>query len=558
MPQNWLYISNFFNFKEKIIFLSLVIVIIGALVFWGISIYFSLTKPIAKQGGSYTEGIIGQPLYINPLLSQTSEADADLTQLVYSSLFKYNAGGELLGDLAESYEVSSDQKIYTVHLKKEIKWHDGESLNASDVFFTISILQDPAYKSPLRQNWQGVEVRQLDDLTLEFSLKNPYFGFLDNLTVGILPKHIWENIAPEKFTLADYNLSPVGSGPYKFYDFQKDSSGNILSYELQSFENYSSGEPYIPKIIFNFYPDEDSALEAYNKKEILGISGVSPEKISGTKISQSAHIYEISVPRYFSVFFNQNKSVSLANDEVRWALVCAVNRQKIVDEVLKSKGISVHAPFLPQMKEYAGDIERCESDPERAKEILEKEGWKLGEDGIREKDGIRLEFEIFTTDWPELAQTADILKEQWKEIGVDVKISVLTVSDLQQNYIRPREYDALLFGQAASFNPDPCSFWCSSQKRDPGFNLSLFEDSEADKILEGAREVLDENERAKEYRRFQEIINEKNPATFLYSPLYLYSVSKQIKGIELENVNIPSQRFSEINKWYVNTKRVRK
>lgn len=558
MPQNWPRISEFLSFKEKIIFLSLIIVIAGALVFWGASIYFSLTKPVAEHGGIYTEGIIGQPLYINSLLSQTSEADADLTQLIYSRLFKYSAEGKLVGDLAESYETSSDQKIYTVYMKKGVKWHDGEDINASDVFFTISILQDPAYKSPLRQNWQGVEIRQIDDYTLEFALKNSYFGFLDNLTVGILPKHIWENIAPEKFTLADYNLEPIGSGPYKFYDFQKDSSGNILSYELKAFENYFAGEPYISEIIFNFYPNEDSAIEAYSKKEILGMSGISPEKISGAKIAQSANIYEIAVPRSFSVFFNQNKSVSLANDEVRLALACAVNRQEIINEVLKGKGISVHSPFLPQMKEYAGDMERCESDPEKAKEILEEKGWKLSDDGLREKDGVKLEFEIFTTDWPELAQTADILKKQWKEIGADVKISVLAVSDIQQNYIRPREYDALLFGQAASFNPDPCSFWCSSQKRDPGLNLSLFDDKEVDKILEEAREISDENERIEKYRRFQEIINDKNPAVFLYSPLYLYPVNNQVKGVELKNLNAPSQRFSEINKWYIKTKRIRK
>lgn len=558
MPQNWIYISKFLSFKEKIIFSFLIFIIIGGFISWGTIAYFSLTKPVAKQGGSYTEGIIGQPLYVNPLLSQSSETDADLTRVIYSGLLKLNGNGNLIGDLAKSWDISSDQKTYTLHLKENAVWHDGEKLNADDVFFTISILRDPAYKSPLRYNWQGVAIKQIDDHTLAFELKKSYFGFLNNLTVGILPKHIWENVAPEKFALADYNLEPVGSGPYKFYDFQKDSSGNILSYELRSFENYFSNRPYISKITFNFYPNEDSAIEAYNKKEILGISGISPEKISRLKTAGSAAIYEIAIPRYFSVFFNQNKSVALADSEVRKALVCAVNRQEIIEKVLSGKGVNINSPFLPQMKEYAGDIERCDSDIEEANKILEEAGWKLSENGIREKDGTKLEFRIFTTDWPELAQTADILKSQWKEIGASAEVNVLTISDLQQNYIRPREYDALLFGQATSLNPDPCPFWCSSQKRDPGLNLSFFGDDEVDKILEEAREISDENERIEKYRRFQEIIKNKNPAAFLYSPLYLYSVNRQVKGLELKSLNAPSQRFSEINKWYVKTKRVRK
>ncbi len=558
MPQNWIYISKFLSFKEKIIFSFLVFLILGGLVSWGVIAYFSLTKPVAKSGGSYTEGVIGQPLYVNPLLSQASETDADLTRIIYSGLFKPDGRGGLIEDLAESWDISPDQKTYTVRLKKNVIWHDGEKFSADDVFFTISILQDPAYKSPLRYNWQGVNIKQIDNYTLAFSLEKPYFGFLNNLTLGILPKHIWENIAPEKFALTDYNLEPIGSGPYKFYDFQKDSNGNILSYELHSFKNYFADPPYISKITFNFYSNEDSAIEAYNRKEILGISGISPEKISRLKTAKNTAIYEIAIPRYFSIFFNQNKSVPLADDKVRKALVCAVNRREIIEEVLSGKGIRVDSPFLPQMKEYAGDIEKCESNAEKAKQILEETGWKLNKDNVREKDGTKLEFKIFTTDWPELAQTADILKSQWEKIGANAEVNVLTVSDLQQNYIRPREYDALLFGQATSFNPDPCPFWCSSQKRDPGLNLSLFSNDEADKILEEARKTLDENKRIEKYRRFQEIIKDKNPAAFLYSPLYLYSVNKQVKGLDIKSLNAPSQRFSEVNKWYIKTKRIRK
>ncbi len=481
-----------------------------------------------------------------------------MVQLIYSGLLKYNSEGKLTEDLAESYEVSEDSLVYTFHLRKNARWHDGEAVSAADLVFTVNALQDPAYKSPLRYNWQGVEVRQIDDYTVSFSLKSPYFGFLGNLTTGILPKHIWENVSPEKFSLADYNLRPIGSGPYKFTDFQKDSGGNILSYDLNSFPEYYKGKPYISRITLYFYPDESSLVEAYNKKEIKGMNNITPEGAAAIKDSKNTVLYELGYPRYFSVFFNQNKSVPLASDEVRLALAAAVNRQEIIDKVLFGKGVAVYFPFLPQMSEYATDVQKQEFDIEKANKILDDNKWERGDDGIREKNGVKLEFDLLTSDWPELAQTADILHEQWKKIGVDAKVSVLAISDLQQNYIRPREYDALLFGQVANLNPDPYPYWHSDGKRDPGLNFALFDDKNADALLEEARGELDEQKRIEKYREFQKILSEKNPAVFLYSPYYIYPVDKQVKGIDAKIINNPSGRFANVEEWYIKTKRVRK
>lgn len=514
-----------------------------------------------KAGGHYTEGIIGQPAYINPLLSYTREADDDLVHLIYSGLLKYNEKGELEEDLAERYEVSEDKKIYTVFLRRGVKWHDGESLDASDVFFTISVLKDQTYKSSLRFNWQGAEVRQVDDYTLEFSLKRPYFGFLDNLTIGILPKHIWEKISPEKFTLADYNLRPIGSGPYSFFDFQKDADGNILTYELNSFPEYYRGRPNISKITFNFYFDENSEaiIEDYNKKEIMGMSSIVPEKIGRIKSPKTTELYEISLPRYFSVLFNQKESIPLANDKVREALAYATDRNEIIEKVQNGKGVAVFSPFLPSMEEFAGDIEKRELNIEKANLILEEAGWARGADGIRAKDGTALEFTLYTTDWPKLAQTADLLRDQWGKIGARVAVNVLSVSDLTQNHIRPREYDALLIGQNYfSFSPDPFEFWHSGEKDDPGKNISKFENTEADKLLSEARENLNKGERAEKYRQVQKIIAAEIPAIFLYSPYQIYPVNKKIKGINVKNLNSSAQRFSNIDKWYIKTKRVKK
>ncbi len=461
--------------------------------------------------------------------------------------------------MAESYEISDDQQIYTVHLRKNLVWHDGQPLTAADVFFTINILQDPSYKSPLRSNWQGVEVSQIDDYTVSFNLSNPYAGFLSNLTVGILPKHIWENIAPEKFSLAEYNLKPVGSGPYKFVDFQKNSNGEILSYNLKAFDKYYDGEPNISRIIFNFYPDEDTMLAAYNKKEIKGMENIDPDKIPSIKNSRSTNIKELSFPRYFSIFFNKTKSLPLANDQVRYALSQAVNRQEVIEKVLSNRGSQIFSPFLVLMAEFNPDIDKRDYNPERAEELLDQAGWVL-KDGsdVREKNGTKLEFKITTADWPDLTETANILAEQWKKIGAKADVEVLAVSDLQQNYIRTREYQTLLFGQISSFNPDLYPFWHSSQKQDPGFNLGMMDNKDADELLRDIRQEMDEGKRTEEYKEFQKILSDEAPAVFLYSPYYLYPVSNDIKGIETSKINSPSWRFADINKWYVKTSRVKK
>lgn len=560
-PGNWLSIFKFFSFKWKLVSLLLVLIICGSLIFWMGSIFVSLTKPVPKEGGRYSEGIIGQPAYINPLLSQTSEADADLTQLIYSGLFNYNSKGEIVGDLAERYETSEDKKIYTVYLRKNAKWHDGQTVDASDVYFTISILKDQAYKSPLRFNWQGVGIQQIDDYTLEFSLTRPYFGFLDNLTVGILPKHIWENITPEKFTLTDYNLHPIGSGPYSFFDFQKDANGNILTYELHAFSDYYKGRANISTVTLDFYFDENSdvIVDDYNKKEIMGMSSIVPEKISLLKSWKTTDLHEVNLPRYFVVLFNQKKNVSLADDKVREALAYATDRNEIIEKVQKGKGVAVFSPFLPNMEEFSADIEKRELDLGKANSILEEAGWIKGADGVRVKGGTALEFTLYTTDWPKLAQTADLLRDQWEKAGARVTVNVLSVSDLTQNHIRPREYDALLIGQNYfSFNPDPYEFWHSGEKDDGGKNIAKFENEEADKLLSEARENLEKKERVEKYRKFQEIIAKEVPAIFLYSPSHIYPVSKKVKGIDIENLNSPAHRFSNINNWYIKTKRVRK
>ncbi len=523
---------------------------------WGLVSYYAKTQAVPQFGGEYIEGIVGQPLYINPVISASNGTDEDLVQLIFSSLLKYDSAGNLKNDLAESYEISEDKTLFTFHLKKDVLWHNGQPLTAADILFTINLISDPSYKSPLRYNWQGITTNLVDDSTLTFQIESPYVGFLNNLTFGILPKHIWESVSPDKFTLIDLNLQPIGSGPYKYASLQKDSTGNIISYKLTANPNYFEKKPFISKITLNFYSDDDAALTAYNQKEIMGINSLSPQKLSRIELSKGTQIYRLKIPRYFAVFFNQTKSFPLANDEVREALSYATNREAIIENVFSGNALPVYSPFLPGLIGFNAEEKRRDFDLEKAKKILEDHKWAEGKDGIRAKDGRILEINLITTDWNDLVQTAEILKEQWTEAGARVNINSLSISDFQQNYIRPREYEAVLFGQTIGANPDFSSFWHSREKKDPGSNLALFGDDQTDKLIEDGRLDFNNEKRAELYQKLQEKIIEEIPAIFLYSPEYIYPVNKKIRGLEMEILISPARRFSEIANWYLKTQRV--
>ncbi|MEI7426007.1 MAG: ABC transporter substrate-binding protein [Candidatus Moraniibacteriota bacterium] len=544
------------NFKEKLLLSFLVLLFISSFSYWGISFYYSHTLALPNYGGEYIEGSVGQPQHINPLLSASNDVDADLAEIIYSGLLKYDGKGALISDLAENYEISDDKTNYTFHLKKNVTWHDGTAFSARDVLFTFNLITDPAYKSPLRSNWQGVTASLVDDFTITFTT-SPYAGFLNNATFGILPQHIWDNIKPDNFPLAQLNLEPIGTGPFKYSSpFQKDSKGNILSYKLIANPNYFDGKPYVSKITFNFYTDENSALDAYNRKEIMGINNLSSQKVAEIKNQKSSFLHTFSIPRYSAVFLNQSKSLPLAEDKVREALNYATDRTEFINLVLNGQGSPIFTPILPNMLGYSQDLGKINYEPEKAKELLESAGWKMSDDNFRKKNDQLLEINLATTDWDEFFKSAEVLKAQWEKIGIKVNISSLSASDIQQNYIRPREYEALLFGQVMGADPDLYSFWHSAQKKDPGLNLALFGDNETDRLVEDARVEFDREKRSSFYTDFQKKLTEEIPAIFLCSPKYIYPINKKVQGIESENLISPSERFSNISKWYINTKRI--
>ncbi len=511
---------------------------------------------IPAKGGSLTEGAIGSPRFINPLLA-ISNADRDLTTLVYSGLLKSDPSGELIPDLAESYTISDDGLTYTFKLKDDIFFHDKTPITTKDVEFTIKLTQDSIIKSPKRPNWDGVKVNVVDDKEIQFILTTPYSPFLENTTLGILPKHIWENIAPEQFAFSEFNIEPIGSGPYQIKKIKKDSSGIIEKYDLKAFKNYSLGEPYITNITINFYPNEDALINAYEKGNVESINTVSPEK---AKLLQEvgARIEDIPLPRIFGVFFNQNQNSIFSNIEVRKALNLALDKQKIVDGILSGYGIAINNPVPPTSMYYDQNTNSNVFDQEEAVAMLERNGWKINEEtGVREKEIKKtktpLVFSISTSDTPELKAVAEMIKEDWEKIGAKVDIKVFEIGDLNQNIIRPREYDALLFGEVIGRDMDLYAFWHSSQRNDPGLNIAMYANITTDKILEDVRKTTDIEKKKDLYTKFQKEIANDVPAVFVYSPDFIYVVPKKINNLSLGQITMPSERFLNIYKWNIDT-----
>ena len=534
------------------ILISIIVLVFG--------VYTSKTQLVPELGGEYKEGILGQPRFINPVLAQTNDADRDLTQLVYSSLFKYDGQGNLIPDLVEEYNIEEDNVTYNITLKKDVLWHDGEPLTANDVIFTIKTIQDPEYKSPSKSIWQSVQLEKIDEFTIRFKLNNVYVSFLHNLTIGILPKHLWAGISAANFPLAQYNLNPIGSGPYQFKEFNKDDKGQVESMKFIRNEKYYLPEkPFIEKITIYFYNNQDVLIEAFQKRQIQGLSFLSP--VNQSKLKNNLNIHQINLPIYYSVFFNQTKSKPLADKNVRLALSYATNKDEIIEKVLSGQAEPVNSPFLAGWPNYTSETKIYEFALEHAQNILEENDWKdTDQDGIRQKtinnEDTRLEFDLVASNWPEFKQTAEILKEQWEKLGAQVNLNIIDATDIQQEYLRPRNYQALLFGEVLSADPDPFAFWHSTQKKDPGLNIAFYENKDVDKLLQDARQTIDQEKRTEKYAEFQKLLIEDVPAVFLYSPTYLYPVDEKVKGINIEKLAQPSYRFSQIENWYIKTKRI--
>ena len=520
----------------------------------------SISVEVPKRGGTITEGVIGSPRFVNPLLA-ISDTDRDLTSLVYSGLMKATPEGDLVNDLAGGIEISDDELRYIFFIKKDVVFHDGKPVTADDIVFTINLAKNDALKSPRRASWEGINVEKIDDRTVAFNLNEPYSPFLENTTLGILPKHIWEELKVEEITFSEINSNPIGTGPFKVDDVSKNSSGIPESYTLSSFKKYALGEPYLKNIELKFYNNEEDLMKAFDRGSVVSIHAISPERAKDLRDSNK-YIITSPLPRVFGVFFNQNQETLFTNKEVRSALNVGINKDRLINEVLNEFGTVINGP-LPagiSVGNLAMPEDHSIDHTAAALEILKRNNWVKGADGIMVKEtsseDFRLSFSISTSNVPELKAVANILKEEWLKIGADVELKFFEAGTLNQEVIRPRDYDSLLFGEIVGRDFDLFAFWHSSQRNDPGLNIALYTNIEADSLLENIRSLSTKKEKEEAYFKFEEEINSDIPAVFLYSPDFIYATNKEIKGLKIGIITTPAERFLNVHEWYLETDKV--
>lgn len=551
-----------FTIAEKAIlyFFVAIFLLSSIALLWRVNSTFLVEVPV--RGGSLSEGIIGNPRFINPVLA-ISEADKNLTSIIYSGLMRFTPEGQVENNLADNVTISDDQKTYTLHLNPEALFHDGEKVTADDVIFTIQKIVNPNIKSPKRGNWEGVAVEKLDESTIVFTLKAPYTPFLNNLTLGILPKHIWKNVTDDEFSFSQFNTLPIGSGPYMVNRVERNSGGIPDYYELVPFEKELGGAPFIKDIIFRFYPSESTLIDAYNARNVESIGGVSPENTKLLKTS-SASTVTSPLPRIFAVFFNQNQSKVLQNKEVREALDLASPRKEIIERVLGGYGTAINGPLpagvYPWTSMPESELDFSEN-LKIAKELLLKNDWVVNEETgtlvKKSKSGtIELSFSISTGDAPELQAVANELVNAWGMLGAKINVLVFETGDLNQSVIRSRDFDALLFGNVVGRESDLYPFWHSSQRNDPGLNIALYTNSRADKLLDNARSANDPEVIEQYYREFTDELKADVPAVFLYTPSFIYVVPNKVKAINLNALTVAQDRFLGIRNWYIETDKV--
>jgi len=557
------YLPKVLSSKERKQLSILSLIVATFLVIFLVNGYFLATIPIPNSGGDYSEGLVGTPRFINPILAQT-DVDKDLSSLVFSGLLKYDEHRQLVPDLAESYEISIDELVYTFHLKQNVLWHDNDPFDADDVIFTIASIQDPEFNSPLSRSFRGIIAEKLDDYTVNFVLKEPFAPFLGLLTFGILPEHLWYVIPPANADLTELNKAPVGTGAWEFSKFTKDKTGVIKTYTLARNNDYYSEMPYLEKLSFRFYGDFFSAVDALKSKDVEGIAYLPKEFDVELEKYKNISYHRLDQPQYTALFFNQITNDLLPADYIRQVIAMTIDKQKIVNDIFNSDGRVADGPNLPGIG-INPDIKKYDYDPKSAAELLEDNGWNLVStttfDGIDKQVRFKqsrgyLELKLTTVDQPINVATAELIKSSLEQVGFIINLKIVDKSKILQDVINTRDYEMLLFAENLGTDPDPFPFWHSSQNEYPGLNLAIFTNKEADKLLEDARKINNWEERKGKYLEFQKIIASELPAIFLFNATYTYPQDKNIQGFNLYSIAIPSDRFTTIHKWFVKTSRI--
>lgn len=544
-------IRNFSVMERRLFFTALGLIGVAAL-FLGINLFYENTKAVPVISGEYIEGMAGQPVLINPTLLGGNEIDRDLTELLWKGLLFF----------AEEYKPNEDGLSWTVILKKDLKWSDGEPFTSDDVIFTLETIQDLGSRSSLFLTWQSVVAERMSEREIRFTLKTPYAFFAGNLAeLKIIPQHIFGSIPSANLRLSSFNLEPVGNGPYSFQKYDKRKDGFITDYYLQTNPYFAGNPPYIENFRVKFFSNLNEVIAAFNRLEISGFGGSGFPETTQIKAGFTPYVFDMS--RYYAVFLNQGTHNGLLDPAVRQALTLASNKADIAGTLFPGLAKKIDGPILPIIEGFDPSIYEKELfSIEEAQKTLDTAGWVLGDSGVREKTSGKLktllEFNLVVPQIPalKLVEAANILKEDWAKIGVKVTIIPMNTEDINKIAIGTRNYHMILFGNVLKNNPDIFAFWHSSERTFPGLNLAIYGNRKVDSLLETIRKDSNPESRLTNLFKLQSLILADYPAVFLFSLNYLYVSSNNVYGIKPFPITTNADRFENVTEWYLKTKRV--
>lgn len=535
--------------------LFLVLMLAGVYQIRSLSAYYQTLRPV--PGGLYTEGLIGNFTNANPLYA-TGAADTAVSRLVFSGLFKYDSTNKLVGDLAKDYTLNDAQNRYTVHLKRNLVWHDKQPLTADDVIFTYKAIQDIEAQSPRYSSWQGIKVSKLDAYTINFDLPNPLSDFPYSMINGIVPAHLLKDIPSEQLRSAPYNTAPVGSGPFewKFVEVignNPDDRQQRIS--LSAFKNYTGGEPKLNGFNLITFSNDQQMLKAFKNKQITAMSGLEnvPQDLSADKNIQ---VYVTPLTASVMVFFNNSRPI-LNDASVRRALISGTDRSQL-SSLFNEPVQLVDSPLLKNQLGYDRTLVQPGYNLEEANQLLDKAGWIRGSDGVRTKDKQSLTFIMSAQDSLNYTKTAQFLQRQWKKLGVKLQVQYYGREDLQSSVVSNHDYDALLYAINIGVDPDVFAYWSSTQASITSqgrLNLSEYKSAAADQAVEAGRTRSDPAIRTVKYKAFLTQWIKDLPAMGLYQPNYIYISRGPVFNYERKAANSGADRFFSVDEWMVRQKR---
>ena len=504
-------------------------------------------------GGTYVEGVSGVPQYLNPVIAAT-DVDEDVSRLVFSGLTRYDQTGAIVPDLASAFHTESDGRIWTFDIREDATWHDGQPVTADDVVFTVKLLQDRGYVGPYSDAFRGVTVDRISPRTVRFTLPDVYGPFADSTTVPLLPFHLLGNVPYAELSREPFNSSPIGTGPFRVTEV--DSRQVVL---LRNDDFYRTrparSRPYLDKVILRFYPDPTEALLALSRGEIDGVGGLSAQDAERARSLKGAVLYSLPTDNFVSLFLNVRPDRVVFRDrQVRQAIAYAIDRGRVLRLAADGRG-TVADEFVPSSSwAYVKDVTKYTFSTEDATALLDQADWKDHDgDGIRDKGGQKLAFTISTSDEPARTAAASEIQRDLNAVGMSVTVNSMPFGQLVDSVARQRSFDALLVEIAVSGDPDPYTFFHSTEVNDPGHNFSGYSTLPIDRNLEAARRTFDETARRDLYAPVFQAISKEVPVVFLYFSDYLYAQSRLVQGLRIAPLTDPRERFWNVEDWYVRT-----